>query len=317
MLKNKRILITGATGFIGSNLARYFLKKCARVDIFARKGSDKWRIRDILKDLSDHAVDLMDPGGIKRALKHAKPEIVIHTASYGGNTLQNDNAKIISTNLNATINLVDALKATRLELLINTSSSSEYGIRLTPMKESDPLEPVTLYGVSKAAASMYCSAMAKKENMPIVTARLFSPYGYYEEKNRLVPYLILSCLKAKDPGLTSSKNVRDFIFIEDVISAYEKMIYSKDKASGEIFNIASGKQHSVGDIVREVISLTGAKVRPGWKKMDNPRLEPKRWQADISKTYRILKWKPKYDLACGLEKDINWFKENIASYNRS
>ena len=314
MLKNKRILLTGATGFIGANLTRHFLKKGARIFIFTRAESNKWRIQDILKDVSEYLADLRDSARLKKIIKKIKPQIIIHTAVYGGYSFQNDPLKIIETNFAGTVNLVKASKVAGLELFINTGSSSEYGIKSKSMKETDILEPVNEYGVTKAVTFSYCHAVAKKENMPLVTLRLFSPYGYYEEKSRLISSVILSCLKLRNPKLSLPDSVRDFIFIEDVISAYEKVIDNKNKVKGEVFNIGSGKQHTVGEIAENIVKLTGNKVKPEWGKIANPRQEPKCWQADISMAKRLLNWEPEYSLRQGLEKDINWFKENIALY---
>ncbi len=313
-MKNKKVLITGATGFMGANLARYFLEKGDEIFVFTRRTSDKWRIRNILGNISEYYVDLKDSVNLEKIIKKIKPQIVIHTAVYGGYSFQNDTAKIIEANCTGTVNLINALKGARIELFINTGSSSEYGIKPKPMKETDLLEPFSVYGVTKAAADLYCHAIAKEENMPVVTLRLFSPYGYYEEKNRLVSSVILSCLKFRNPKLSSPDSVRDFIFIEDVVTAYEKVIDNKNKVKGEIFNIGSGKQHTVGEIAENIVKLIGNKVKPEWGKIANPRQEPECWQADISRAKRLLNWEPKYSLRQGLEKDINWFKRNIALY---
>jgi len=315
MLKNKRILITGATGFIGANLSRFFLKKGANVSVLTRKTSDKWRIRDILKDVSEYPVDLKDVFKLKKAVKKIKPQILIHAAVYGGHAFQKDTNKIVETNFTGTVNLINASIETGFELFINTGSSSEYGLKPKPMKEDDLLEPVNEYGVTKAAAALYCHAIARKKKMSLVTLRLFSPYGYYDDGNRLVSYTILSSLRHKNARLSSPDSVRDFIFIEDIIRAYERVINNKDKVKGEIFNIGSGKQYTTGGVVEEIVKLTGYKIRPEWGKAANPRQEPVCWQADISKARRLLNWEPEYSLKIGLEKDINWFKENINLYN--
>jgi len=313
-MRNKKVLITGATGFIGANLARYFLEKGDEVFVFTRRTSNKWRISDMLGNISDYSVDLKDAANLEKIIKKIKPQIVIHTAVYGGYSFQNDTAKTIETNFTGTVNLINALKGANIELFINTGSSSEYGVKPKSMKETDLLEPLSGYGVTKAAADLYCYAIAKEENMPVVTLRLFSPYGYYEEKNRLVSSMILSCLKVENPKLSSPDSVRDFIFIEDVVSAYEKVIGNKNKVKGEVFNIGSGKQHTVGEIAGDIVKLTGNKVKLEWGKVANSMQEPKCWQADISRAKRLLNWEPEYSLWQGLEKDINWFKRNIALY---
>ena len=113
------------------------------------------------------------------------------------------------------------------DLLVNTGSSSEYGIKNSAMKESSLLEPVTEYGVSKAAATLFCQSYAVTENLPIVTLRLFSPYGRYEQKSRLVPSVILAALQKINPKISSRQFVRDFIFIDDVLDAYEAVTQSQ------------------------------------------------------------------------------------------
>jgi len=316
MARNRKILITGATGFVGANLTRHFLEKGADVSVFTRKMSDKWRIRDILNDISEYHVDLKNLHVLSKAIKKIKPNIIIHTAVYGGYSFQNDTTKIIEANFAGTVNLINASICAGFELFINTGSSSEYGIKSKPMKETDLPEPVSEYGVSKAAASAYCHAVARKEGMPIATLRLFSPYGYYEDRDRLVSSVILSCLRHINPKLSSPDSVRDFIFIEDVIDAYEKIIDNKDKVKNEIFNAGSGKQHTVREVVKNIVKLTGSKVKPEWGRVANLRNEPLRWQADISKAKRLLSWEPEYSLMQGLEKNINWFKKNISIYKK-
>lgn len=312
-IKNKNILITGATGFIGSNILRYFLDSGAEIHILTRKSSNKWRINDLMKDLNEHCVDLLEYDKLNRTISDIEPSIIFHMATYGGSPFQKDSLDIIESNFIGTFNLINACKKTGFELFVNTSSSSEYGIKSSPMKESDILDPVNEYGVSKAAATLYCQAIARNENLPIVTLRLFSPYGYYESPTRLIPSVILACLKNKNPKVTSPHYVRDFIFIEDVINSYMKII----KNSGfkwDIFNIGQGVQHSVGDVVNKIIDLTGENVQAEWGYEPMWPDEPVMWQSDITKINKALEWQPKYNLDQGLSKTIQWFEENLHLY---
>ena len=314
MIKNKKVLITGATGFIGSNLVRKSLELNANIHIFTRAVSNKWRINDVLGDVKEYCVDLLDYEKLEKVILDIKPEIIFHTAVYGGYPSQCKGKKIFETNLAGTINLINACRKIDFELIINTGSSSEYGLKNVPMRESDLLEPINDYGVSKASATLYCQAIAKRENRPITTLRLFSPYGYYEELSRLIPSTILSCLRNINPKVSASDSMRDFVFIEDVISAYIKVVENNDKAAGKIFNIAYGKHYSVGEVVSNIIKLTGVKLNPEWGKVFNPRMEPKIWQADISMAIELLNWQPEYSLDRGLERAIEWFKNNIDLY---
>jgi len=317
MVRNKRVLITGATGFIGANLTREFLKFGFEVYIFTRVTSNKWRLNDILKDVKEYCVDLSDGERLEKIILDIRPEIILHTAVYGGFPFQKDTNKIMQTNIVGTVNILSACSRVGFDIFVNTGSSSEYGIKDSPMRETDLLEPNNEYGVSKASATLFCQTKAKSEKLPIVTLRLFSPYGYYEEPARLIPSVIVACLRGEKPKVSSPDPVRDFIFIEDIINAYVKVINTRKEVEGEIFNIGYGRQYSVGEVVSRIIELTGNRVKPEWKSITNPRVEPITWVADISKTKRFLNWQPRYDFEKGLEKTIKWFEENMPLYKEA
>jgi nucleoside-diphosphate-sugar epimerase len=312
-LSGEKIFITGATGFIGSNLTRRSLDKGAEVFINIRNTSDTWRIRDILNEVDVIPVDITEYAKLKDFLKEIRPDIIFHTATYGGNAGQKNTEKIIKTNFIGTVNLLRSCRDINPDLFVNTGSSSEYGIKDSAITESCLLEPVTEYGASKAAATLYCQTIACTEKLPVVTLRLFSPYGRYEQKSRLVPSLILAALQKINPRITSRQFVRDFIFIEDVLDAYEAVIDNKN-ASGKIFNIGSGQQHSVGEVVDMIVRLLGNEVSfeigipQAWKN------EPAFWQADIQRAKSELEWEPKYSLEKGLSTTIDWFKVNKGLY---
>lgn len=314
MLKNKKILITGATGFAGSNLLRRCLQENAKVHILTAATSDKWRIKDFLNRVNEHHVDLLDRERLTKVVSKIGPDIIFHLAAYGVYAFQKDVNRIIKTNFFGTINLINACKNTGFELFVNTGSVFEYGIKSGLLQENELPEPVSDYGASKAAATLYCQAIGKKENYPIVTLRLFTPYGYYEEVPRLIPSVIISCLNNENPKVSSPDYVRDFIFIEDVMDAYIKVAENRKSVKREIFNIASGKNHSIGEVVHTIVKLTNDKLKPEWGSVPNYRIESKIWQASISKAKKSLNWQPKYNLEQGLRKTIQWFRENVSLY---
>jgi nucleoside-diphosphate-sugar epimerase len=309
----ERVFITGATGFIGSNLARRCLERGAEVFINLRKTSDTWRIRDILKEVNAVPADVTEYEKLRDAFRKIHPDIVFHTAAYGGSADQNTTEKIIATNITGTVNVVRSCRDTGVRMVVNTGSSSEYGIKNAAMHESALLEPVTEYGVSKAAATLFCQSYAAAYNLPVVTLRLFSPYGRYEQKSRLVPSVILAALQKINPRISSRQFVRDFIYIDDVLDAYESAL-SLRKPSGEIYNIGSGRQHSVGDVVDGIINILGNEVTfetgnpPAWKN------EPACWQADIQKAKSALHWEPEYSLERGLAATVDWFRVHKELY---
>ena len=309
----EKVFITGATGFIGSNLTRRYLEQGAEVFINLRKTSDTWRIKDILSEVNSVPVDITDYEKLREVIKNVRPDIIFHTATYGGSAEQKITERIIETNITGTVNLVRSCRDTGVRLLVNTGTSSEYGMKNSAMKETSLLEPVNEYGVAKAAATLFCQTYAVMDKLPIVTLRLFSPYGRYEQKSRLVPSVILAALQKINPKISSHQFVRDFIYIDDILNAYEAATILKNP-SGKIFNIGSGQQHSVGDIVEIIIGHLGNEVTVEVGAPQAWMNEPKVWQADIHKAKTELSWAPKYSLDDGLAATIDWFKVNKGLY---
>jgi len=304
-MKN-RVLVTGATGFIGSCLTHRLVNTNYDIHIIKRETSNIWRIKDILNRVTVHNVDLTDKKNLEKIVKAIKPDIILHLANagvYGGWHLPE--RQLIETNFLGTVNLINACNNIKYKCFINTGSSSEYGLKKDSMKETDICEPINIYGITKCAATLYCQAKARREKLPIVTLRLFSPYGYYDEPTRLVPSVIKSCLLGENPKVSSPRFVRDFIFIEDVIDAYLK---TTPQMGGEIFNIGYGQQHTVGEVVNTIVKLTGNKVRPEWGSSSMRPSEPTMWQANITKAKNFLNWRPQYTLKEGLEKTVKWYE---------
>jgi nucleoside-diphosphate-sugar epimerase len=314
-METRKIIITGATGFVGSNLARYFVGKNSEVHVLLRSSSNMWRISDIMDDVIVHQGDLTSPSGLERVMTSVRPDIILHTAVYGGHPFQKDTNKIFNANLYGTINLVKACESLDYELFVNTGSSSEYGVKRRPMAETDVCEPGEDYGVSKTAASLYCQMAARRDQKSIITFRLFSPYGSYDDATRLIPSVIISCLNGRPPKVSSPFFVRDYIYIHDIISAYEKAIEtSYQQSPGEIFNIGSGKQQNVGDFVQHIVQLVNKNIQPEWGSPGKRQNEPQVWQADIRKAESSLGWKPRYSIEQGLRDTVEWFSKNIGRY---
>lgn len=313
-LKKKTILITGVTGFVGSNLFRRLSNSGADLHVITRESSNLWRIGDLINDVKRFTPDLTDFDSIKKVIHEINPDIIYHLATYGGNPRQDNFRQIIESNFFGTVNLINACKETGFDLFVNTGSSSEYGIKTVPMKENDLPEPRNNYGISKIASTLYCQSVALNENLPVVTLRLFSPYGDFEDSSRLIPSVILSCLRGKNPEISSPEFVRDFIYVEDVIDLYEQLS-DADTISGNIFNAGSGKQHTVGEVVDTIIKITGNQVKPIVGLPQRWPNEPKAWQADMSKTFKSLNWEPKYTLDAGLTKSVEWFENHQHLYH--
>ena len=309
-----KILITGATGFVGAYLTENLVIEDHEVIAVIRTNSNKWRLSKIISNINCLEIDLCDSFNLNTIIKQLNPEIIFHFAAYGGYPFQKETLKIIHTNLIGTVNLVDACLNIDYKAFINIGSSSEYGTKINPMKETDVLEPINAYGVAKASATLYCHMIAKTQNRSIATVRLFSPYGCYEDKSRLIPSVILSCLKGKNPELSSGAAVRDFIFIEDVIELL-KTVSSSKNIGGKIYNGGSGKQHSVEEMVNAIIQQVDTKIKPAWGCLEGRVSDAaQKWEADMSLVKRELNWQPKFTLETGVKKTVEWYKKNIELY---
>ncbi len=297
-----KIAIDGASGFVGANLVRYFENKY-RVFALSRN-KDGWRLAGSSAEFVEF--DVTNRQMVREKLSEIKPDVFVHCAVFGGYHFETDPQKIIDTNVTGTLNTLDACRD--VSLFINTGSSSEYGIRSTPMKETDELAPNTSYAMTKA---LIASLLASRRGVApkSVTLRLFSAYGYYEEKHRLVPYVLYSLLTGQKAVLSNRTNVRDFIFVDDIGKAYELAIQKHEALqSGDVFNVGSGKQSTIEDVVK----VTGTDV--DWQPSARQEEAKRMWQADISKIGKVLGWKPEHSLKDGLDKTKEWMRDNLRFY---
>lgn len=314
-MKNK-ILITGATGFVGANLVRAFLKnKSYEVNIITRKNSNLWRIKSILGDVKNYKVDLLEKEKLKKVITEIKPDYIIHLAIYGGRPFENDDEKIIAANFQGTINLLEACNNIDYKIFLNTGSSSEYGKKSHPMEENEICEPINIYGISKLSATLYCNYIANRDNKNIGTIRLFSPFGDYEGTGRLFPDLILNALENKTIELGNPKAVRDFIYIDQVIKVYEKIINENINIKGEIFNLGFGEQHSVEYCAKKVLEYTKSNSKLKFGALEARKSDSNIWVSDMSKTKKWLKLEIKLDFDSQIKKACEWFAENKKLYN--
>jgi nucleoside-diphosphate-sugar epimerase len=315
-MEGLKVLVTGGTGFVGSNLVRFFLNQGYDVGVLLRKESNTWRLAEVLKDITLVYGDVTQPADVEEAFKKYSPDVVLHTSAYGGYHFEEDEPRAFAINLYGTMNVLKAFERSGSDLFINTGSSSEYGLKDAPMREDDALEPLGAYAISKASATLYCRGRAIEGSLKIFTLRLFSVYGYYEEPHRLMIYALLSALKGEPLKLGRPDPVRDYVFIEDVEQAYLSVIRRAERlAPGEIFNVGTGVETSVGEVVKAVEKIAGRALQVEWGKVE-PRLGDRHahWVADISKTKAALGWSPKYTVEQGLTETYEWLKQNQAKY---
>ena len=311
----KRVLLTGATGFVGANLAEKLLKDGHEVHILLREGYKAWRIQHLLPHLRPHRIEMLDRERLDMEIQRIRPDWILHLAAYGAYSWQDNSAQAINTNYLSTVNLIEVCQKTGFEVFINTGSSSEYGAKDHAPAEDEYLEPNSYYAATKAAATMFCRYVARRSNSPIFTLRLYSVYGAFEEPQRFIPQVILKGLDGGFPPLADPEIARDFIFAEDVVGAY--LLIAESSASlrpGEVFNAGTAKQTTIKDVVSIAAEVLNIKNEPVWNSMPNRSWDSTIWVANNDKLCG-LGWKPEYEFRAGFVRTVAWFQENAALIN--
>lgn len=308
------VLVTGGAGFIGSNLIRKLLTKPhTSIHILSEPSTSLWRLNGIQNEISVHSGNMADFTGIQNIVKHIKPTTIFHLAAFGGQPNESDPQTVYNVNFLGTMNLLAACKTIGFDCFINTGSSSEYGMKSEPMNETINLEPVSDYGVAKAAATHYCLKEALVNKLPIYTVRPFSVYGDYEMAGRLVPTLLVGALTQQPIKLSSPHFVRDFIYIKDMIDLYCAVV-EQSPTQAYVFNGGTGIQSKIIDAVTTTESIINNKLTISWGEHTARPWEPDSWYAGIARSYDILGWQAHHSLREGLEASLVWFKNNLHHY---
>ncbi|MBE2234076.1 MAG: NAD-dependent epimerase/dehydratase family protein [Anaerolinea sp.] len=308
-LAGRSVLVTGATGFIGSHLTRRLLDTGCDVWILNRKGSDSWRIADILHKLNivngelgtitaEEILEIL-PSGIR---------YVFHLAAAGVNQSQAFDALAMQTNIMGTANLLQWARQILPERFLYCGSCFEYGPGESLHEDLLPA-PNSDYGASKAAAWMLVQACFRRYRLPVVSLRPFTVFGPFEGTHRLIPYVISKTLQEDSIALTGGIQTRDFIFIEDVIDAFLQAAVCKD-AIGQTFNICTGQATQIRSVVNMIVELIGGNAQPQFGLI--PYRDDELWvhSGSPSAAHDVLGWKAKHSLRQGLENTIGWFLAN-------
>ena len=307
-MRAKRVIITGATGFVGANLVRRLLQDEHDVHLIVRHGFTDWRIKSILSDVHIHKADLINRKKVKNVVDKIKPDWVFHLAAYGAYQHQADMAKMMNTNVLGTTNLIEACLDTGFESFINAGSSSEYGIKDHAPNENEVLEPNSPYAITKAYASQFCRYAAIKYNINITTLRLYSVYGPYEDENRFIPTLIRNAQIGRLPYLVAPETARDYVYVDDVCEAFLRAARCKSTEKGAIYNVGSGAQRTVADVVAVICRLFHIEDIPVYGSMPSRQWDTSTWVADAVKARHVLKWSPYVSFEDGLIKTEKWIE---------
>jgi nucleoside-diphosphate-sugar epimerase len=307
---SKRATVTGASGFVGANLVRGLLEAGHDVHVLLRPGYQAWRLAEILPHLRVDLVDLGNAEKVRAVIASARPDWIFHLAAYGAYADQTDVDQMVATNISATVNLVRACVAVGFEAFINVGSSSEYGFKKHAPSEDEMLEPNSDYAVTKASATLYCRSTAIRLRVPITTLRVYSVYGPYEEPTRLIPTLLIRGLEGRWPPLVDPAVARDFVFTDDVTDACLAAATRSGSSPGAIYNIGTGRQTTLGEVVSVVKDLLAISVEPSWGSMPRRVWDTTSWVADNRRAVAALDWRPDRTLKAGLAATLDWLQQN-------
>ena len=305
---SRRVLVTGASGFVGANLARRLLAEGHEVHLLLRANHNPWRIQEIREHVTVHEADLADVNGLEAAMRAARPEWMFHLAAHGAYPDQRDLDRMIATNVQGTANLLQAAERAGAEAFVNSGSSSEYGYKDHAPSEDELLEPNSHYAVTKAAATHLCRLAGQREGSRVVTLRLYSVYGPYEEPRRLVPTLIVQGLAGRLPPLVNPDVARDYVHVDDACEAFLLAAATPKQEPGAVYNVGSGVQTSLRQIVDVARRLPGIEAAPVWGSMPERSWDTNVWVSDPMRIGTKLGWSARQDLQSGLQQTIDWFK---------
>lgn len=327
-LDGKRVLVTGADGFIGSHLTERLIRRGCDVRAFVQYnsfGSWGWLDEspaDIRKDLDVFAGDVRDPHGVRTAMKDC--DVVLHLAAliaipYSYHSPQT----YVETNVLGTLNIVQAAKDLGVERVVHTSTSEVYGTaRFVPITEAHPLQGQSPYSASKIGADQIALSFHAAFGTPVSVLRPFNTYGPRQSARAVIPTIISQIAAgAKEIKLGATHPTRDFSFVSDTARAFEALAEC-DAALGQTVNAGSGFEISIGDTARAIIALMGSEARII---ADDQRLRPEaseveRLWADSTLMTSLTGWAPQYGegegFQRGLKETIDWFSDpaNLARY---
>ncbi len=323
-MKNKKILVTGADGFIGSHLTETLVKRGYSVKAFVLYNSfNSWGwldslSKDIKSQIEVFAGDIRDPYGVKQAVQGT--DIVLHLAAliaipysyHSPNTY-------VDTNITGTLNILQAARELGIEKVVHTSTSEVYGTALyVPIDEKHPLQGQSPYSATKIGADQLALSFYRSFNTPVTIIRPFNTYGPRQSARAVIPTIISQIASGnKTVKLGVVHPTRDFNFVLDTVEGFIAMAQANN-VLGEVVNIGSNFEISVKDTVDMIAKIMNTKVDIESEDIRKrpEKSEVERLWANNEKAKELLNWSPKYNIEQGLKATVEWFTkpENLANY---
>lgn len=316
----KKVLITGAGGFIGSNLTERCVEEGYNVTAFVHYNSqNSWGWLDeslCQKDIKIVAGDVRDFGSVFSAMKGC--DTVFHLAALAGIPYSYVSpVSYIETNVVGTYNILQSAKQLELENVLITSTSETYGTaQYIPIDEKHPLKGQSPYSATKIGADHLSLSYYSSFKLPVKVVRPFNVYGPRQSARAIIPTIVTQILNSQDTiKVGNTSPTRDLTFVKDTVNGFLEIAKS-DKLYGEVTNIGMQDEISIGDLAGLIAEIMD--VSPSIE-TDDQRIRPKdsevlQLKCDNTKIKKLTGWNPEYSLKKGLLETISWFKENHSKY---
>lgn len=318
-LGGKRVLVTGAAGFIGSHLTERLVELGANVRALVRYNSaGSWGWLDtspVRDDVEVIAGNICDGGCVRNAAEGC--DIVFHLAALIGIPYSYyAPASYVDTNVVGTLNVLEAVRHGGVERMVHTSTSEVYGTALrVPIGESHPLQGQSPYSATKIAADKLAESYFRSFGVQVVTVRPFNTFGPRQSCRAVIPTIVAQCLAGDVIRLGNLSPTRDLNYVANTVDGFVRAATSP-KAVGQTINLGSGREISIGDLAELICQIIGAPARIDCQqqRLRPEKSEVERLLADNTLARDLLGWSPAVDLEEGLGRTIEWFRENLSRY---
>ncbi len=312
MTISNRILITGASGFIGKHLFNKLVQtsdQIACIDLFF----DQTIIEKYGEKVQFFQGNLMDKNFLTSCIHDFSPKYVFHLAGSKSRTNSLSEFKTsFEINYLGTLNLFEALlECQNFKLVTILGTIEEYGHTISPFKENSQELPSSAYGLSKLSATKLAMIFYQQFNLPVVVLRPSIAYGPYQGDEMFIPALIKTLIKKQPFKMTEGNQLRDFIYIDDLTNALIKGI-SCTGLEGQIINIASGTSITIRDIALQIAEITNSEENLKIGELPYRNFEIMNYTVDITQASRLLQWQAKTKLNDGLEKTVSFYKKKLS-----
>ncbi|MGZ4281041.1 MAG: GDP-mannose 4,6-dehydratase [Gaiellaceae bacterium] len=317
----RRVLVTGAGGFIGSHLAETLARAGASVRAFVRytsRGDHGWLEltdpdrRDAIEVFRG---DLVNPEAVSGALEGC--EFVFHLGALIPIPYSYRHPReFVEANVVGTLNVLEAARRAEPARVVHTSTSEVYGTAQTvPIEEEHPLHPQSPYAATKVGADQVALSYQRSFGTPVAIVRPFNTYGPRQSARAVIPTIVTQALTRDAIELGAVEPTRDFLFVEDTVRGMMACAEA-DAAVGEVVNLGSGTEISIGELAERVQRAVGRElpVRLDEQRLRPPDSEVERLVAGTAKAQRLLGWQPQVDLDEGLGRTIEWMTGSLDAY---